>query len=130
MAKRIVGYSPIGDGTRDRGENMVVYELFDDRIEKIQTNAFGIKKDTISTYMINEIEIDCFRNAGTQNNSAEGALLGGVLFGVAGAVIGGLTGLKADAWYCEIKKGDIVEIFRFNSEADKNSLLKWYEKNR
>lgn len=126
MAKRIVGFVPIGDGTRDRGETLKVFELHNDRIDMITTNKLGIKTGVSDNFFLTDIEIDCFKHSATRNESVEGAVIGGLAFGLAGAVIGGLAGLKVDAWYCEIIRGNERLLFRFNSELDKNALLKWY----
>lgn len=131
MAKRIVGYTPMGDGTKDRGEEICVFEFFDNYFEEIETNAFGIKKRTIQTFHSGDIVyIDCFKGSELRNESASGALAGGVLFGLPGAIIGGILGLNQSAWYCKIAFVDKILFFRlYKNEIDKDFVMKWAGKN-
>ena len=131
MAKRIVGYTPIGDGSKDRGEEMCVFEFFNDSFEEIETNAFGLKKNTIQTFHYTEIVyVDCFKGSELRNESASGALAGGILFGLPGAIIGGILGLNQNSWYCKIATVDKTLFFRlYKNELDKDFILKWANKN-
>ena len=131
MAKRIVGYTPIGDGSKDRGEKICVFEFYDKHFEEIQTNAFGLKKDTLQTfYATDVIYVDCFRGSELRNESASGALAGGILFGLPGAIIGGILGTNQNSWYCKIATVDKMLFFRlYKNELDKDFILKWANKN-
>lgn len=131
MRKRVVGYVPIGDGTKDRGEEMCVFEFYDEYFEEIETNAFGLKKNTLrSFYYTDVVYVDCFKGSELRNESVSGALAGGVLFGLPGAIIGGIVGANQNAWYCKILLKDTVLLFRlYKNEWDRDFILKWAEKN-
>lgn len=131
MAKRIVGYTPIGDGSKDRGEEMCVFEFFNDSFEEIETNAFGLKKSTIQTFHCTDVVyVDCFKGSELRNESVSGALAGGILFGLPGAIIGGILGLNQNSWYCKIATVGKMLFFRlYKNELDKDFILKWANKN-
>lgn len=127
--KRIVGYVPNGDGSKDRGETMTVYEFYNDKIEEVETNAFGIKKSTKKSVDIADIYyIDCYKGSELRNESASGAVAGGLLFGLPGAIIGGLLGANQNSWYCKIQTTSSIWFFRLNSDLDQTFIKKWSDK--
>ena len=131
MAKRVVGYVPIGDGTKDRGEELCAFEFFDKYFEEIETNYFGFRKRALKTILASDIlYIDCYKGSDLRNEAATGALAGGILFGLPGAIIGGILGQNQNSWYCKVVLPDSTMFFRlYKNEWDRDFILKWAKNN-
>lgn len=119
---RIIVHIPIGDGTRDRGEDSKVLELKDKSVNIL--NGFFSKRE-IKTDTI--ISADAWREETAGSNAGGKALAGGLLFGVTGAVVGASMG-NHYKWYGEIILPNERVFFRFDKEADTTAFIKWWEK--
>lgn len=126
MKKRIPGYVPIGDGTQFRGEKNTDFYFSKEGIEIREVGAFGIAKSKEFISVNDIVEADCFRGSEIQNDSAANALAGGLLFGVPGAIIGGILGQNKKSWYCKFRlNDDRVIFFRLALEQNQSYITKW-----
>lgn len=126
MAKYIAVFEPIGDGSKDRGENSFVLALSDDAIMK-KKSSMPMSK-TIETFPVSEIsDVDYYRSDNQSSNATAGAAAGMLIAGVAGAIVGGLAGSNKKGWYCEFIHNGRKMVYRFYSEREKNVFVKWAE---
>lgn len=126
MKKRIPGYVPIGDGSQFRGEKNTDFYFAKEGIEIHEVGAFGITKNKEFIHIDNIVEADCFRGTEIQNDSAATALAGGLLFGIPGAIIGGILGHNKKSWYCKFRtKDDRIIFFRLALEQNYSYITKW-----
>ena len=123
---RFAALIPIGDGTRDRGEEAraIEYSKKSIKITKIFKTEKEIPVDEI-------VSIDVWREEATNKGqrAAGNALAGGILFGAAGALAGAALA-SSYSWYGEIITQTETIKFRFHQEADTKPFIKWWDKTK
>ncbi len=126
MKKRIPGYVPIGDGTAYRGETLKNFYFSKDAIEICTLGAFGTTKSKEIISVNDIVEADCFRASDIKGDATAGALAGGLLFGLPGAIVGGILSHNKHCWFCKLKKtDDSVVLFRLAQEYHNSYIIKW-----
>ncbi len=128
MDKYISVYEPLGDGTRDRGEEHYGLLFGKEGVRKCKGIGSHI---TVEEFPLSEIvRMDCFRGDELQNNMASGAAAGLLIGGVKGAIVGGmLTSGSTKAWWIEMElKDESVRYFRLSRDSDNGVFLKWANK--
>ena len=121
---KFAAWLPVGDGTRDRGEEPRGIE-YDKKGIKIKKGFKTLKETPIDDI----VSVDVYRQESAQKGKKAlgGAVVGGALFGAAGAAIGAATASAYD-WYGEIVTATEKVAFRFQYEKDTKPFIKWWEK--
>lgn len=122
---KFAAWLPVGDGTRDRGEEARGIE-YSKKSVKITKGLKTVKEIPVADI----ISVDAWREESTATKGQRavgGALAGGILFGAAGAMVGAAAASNY-AWYGEIVTETETVKFRFNRDADTNGLIKWWDK--
>lgn len=117
-------FIPVGDGTRDRGD-----EKRDLLFGKYIAIRRGLKKERVIS-VDDIVDFDAWREQAIDPGAkrAANAAMGAVAFGVAGAVIGSKMTSSVD-WFGEFTLADGEKFrFRFYDESGKKAVLKWWEK--
>ncbi len=127
MAKEISVYESIGDGTKDRGEELYYFFFDKNGIRKTK----GLRFKLVEEYPMSDVvRVDCYRGEELQNNMSSGAAAGLLIGGVRGAIVGGmLASGQTKAWWIEIEfKDHTVHYYRLAQDSDHNAFLKWANK--
>ena len=121
-----INISPDG---RNHGDIQVLFELARGKIivREIKTMHTAVKNEFELSSP--DVSIDTFTSSEFGSKSGfDTALAGGILFGVAGAAIGGALGKGRNFWICEIKNGSDVFLYKFDKDSDVKVLQKHIKK--
>lgn len=121
----------IGDNGRNYGETHRIM-IIDKDYFTIETPKFlhSVPMYEFDKERIKSIEV--FRSSDIKtDNTVTGVVGGALLFGLTGAVIGGLaTSGNKDSWLLEIiDNQNKVYLYRLSYESDANIIKKWIDKN-